>query len=255
MSGNRPWYSSTSTTPCSRPPARWRKASRARRPRWTCRVSQTASWTRSSTRSSRGCSPPPTSFRSPRAAWRHTAASCFPSPKAQSARMGRHAPPRRVTRSKLARANGRGSPERSGATAGTVRGHAGDRRGTRLLTRGWVVEEEGLRHYVVIKHNASDDAVLAEVLAGVRSRRMVDGMHVHANGNNLAFLPTGLAKRAAVQEWLRRDREIHGERPVRLRRQHHRSGVHGSLPHVGDTGAQPACVGDGDDPWVIASRA
>ena len=47
---------------------------------------------------------------------------------------GRHAPPRRVTRSKLARANGRGSPERSGATAGTVRGHAGDRRGTRLLT-------------------------------------------------------------------------------------------------------------------------
>ena len=57
--------------------------------------------------------------------------------------------------------------------------------------RGWVVEEEGLRHYVVIKHNASDDAVLAEVLAGVRSRRMVDGMHVHANGNNLAFLPTG----------------------------------------------------------------
>ena len=80
--------------------------------------------------------------------------------------------------------------------------------------RGWVVEEEGLRHYVVIKHNASDDAVLAEVLAGVRSRRMVDGMHVHANGNNLAFLPTGLAKRAAVQEWLRRDREIHGERPV-----------------------------------------
>jgi len=80
--------------------------------------------------------------------------------------------------------------------------------------RGWVVEEEGLRHYVVVKHNESDDSVLAEVLAEVRSRRMVDGMHVHANGNNLAFLPTGLAKRAAVQEWLRRDREIHGERPV-----------------------------------------
>lgn len=26
--------------------------------------------------------------------------------------------------------------------------------------RGWVVEEEGLRHYVVTKHNESDDAVL-----------------------------------------------------------------------------------------------
>ena len=106
--------------------------------------------------------------------------------------------------------------------------------------RGWVVEEEGLRHYVVIKHNASDDAVLAEVLAGVRSRRMVDGMHVHANGNNLAFLPTGwpsvqpfrngcaaTVRSTASGRW--------------LRRQHHRSGVHGSLPHVGDTGAQPAC--------------
>ena len=243
MSGNRPWYSSTSTTPCSRPPARWRKASRARRPRWTCRVSQTASWTRSSTRSSRGCSPPPTSFRSPRAAWRHTAASCFPSPKAQSARMGRHAPPRRVTRSKLARANGRGSPERSGATAGTVRGHAGDRRGTRLLTRGWVVEEEGLRHYVVIKHNASDDAVLAEVLAGVRSRRMVDGMHVHANGNNLAFLPTGWPSVQPFRNGCAATVRSTASGRSRLRRQHHRSGVHGSLPHVGDTGAQPACNG------------
>ncbi|MCA8090882.1 trehalose phosphatase [Burkholderia anthina] len=80
--------------------------------------------------------------------------------------------------------------------------------------RSWVVEEEGLRHYVVVKRNEPDDSVLTEVLAEVRSRRMLDGMHVHANGNNLAFLPTGLAKRLAVQEWLRRDREIHGERPV-----------------------------------------
>ncbi|AYQ41714.1 hypothetical protein BLA9940_05513 [Burkholderia aenigmatica] len=80
--------------------------------------------------------------------------------------------------------------------------------------RSWVVEEEGLRHYVVVKHNEPDDSVLAEVLVEVRSRRMLEDMHVHANGNNLAFLPMGLAKRLAVQEWLRRDREIHGERPV-----------------------------------------
>jgi hypothetical protein len=31
--------------------------------------------------------------------------------------------------------------------------------------RGWVVEENDLRHYVVTKHNGADDAVLATVLA------------------------------------------------------------------------------------------
>lgn len=80
--------------------------------------------------------------------------------------------------------------------------------------RGWVVEEEGLRHYVVTKHNESDDAVLSKVLNEVQARGMLEGMHIHANGNNLAFLPKGLAKRLAVQEWLRRDATINGERPV-----------------------------------------
>lgn len=80
--------------------------------------------------------------------------------------------------------------------------------------RGWVVEEEGLRHYVVTKHNETDDAVLAKVLTEVQARGMLEDMHIHANGNNLAFLPKGLAKRLAVQEWLRSDAEIHGDRPV-----------------------------------------
>ncbi|WP_437880007.1 trehalose phosphatase [Pseudomonas sp. LRF_L74] len=80
--------------------------------------------------------------------------------------------------------------------------------------RGWVVEEQGLRHYVVTKHNESDDAALSNVLAEVQRRNLLDGLHIHANGNNLAFLPDGLAKRLAVQEWLRRDRARHGERPV-----------------------------------------
>ncbi|MCU1734128.1 MULTISPECIES: trehalose phosphatase [unclassified Pseudomonas] len=80
--------------------------------------------------------------------------------------------------------------------------------------RGWVVEEEGLRHYVVTKHNESDDAVLADVLAHVQSRGLLKGMHVHGNGNNLAFLPEHLAKRMAVEEWLHRDRDVNGERPV-----------------------------------------
>ncbi len=80
--------------------------------------------------------------------------------------------------------------------------------------RGWVAAEHGLCHYVVTKHNESDDAVLSTVRAEVQARGLLDGMHVHANGNNLAFLPDGLAKRAAAREWLRRDRELNGERPV-----------------------------------------
>ncbi|KVO61155.1 hypothetical protein [Burkholderia stagnalis] len=80
--------------------------------------------------------------------------------------------------------------------------------------RGWVATEHGLRHYVVTKHNESDDAALAAVLAEVQARGLLEGMHIHANGNNLAFLPDGLAKRVAAQEWLRRDRELNGERPV-----------------------------------------
>jgi hydroxymethylpyrimidine pyrophosphatase-like HAD family hydrolase len=80
--------------------------------------------------------------------------------------------------------------------------------------RGWVVEEQGLLNYVVTKHNESNDLVLQKVLAEVQARGLVEGMHIHGNGNNLAFLPNGLAKRHAVQELLRRDRAAHGERPV-----------------------------------------
>ncbi|WP_426160345.1 MULTISPECIES: HAD family hydrolase [Pseudomonas] len=83
-----------------------------------------------------------------------------------------------------------------------------------ISLRGWVVEEEGLRHYVVTKHNESDDSVLQTVLAEVRARGLLEGMHIHANSNNLAFLPLGLSKQVAVQELLRRDREANGERPV-----------------------------------------
>lgn len=80
--------------------------------------------------------------------------------------------------------------------------------------RGWVVEEEGLRLYVVTKYNEGTDEVLTQVLAAVQARGLLNGMHIHGNGNNLAFLPNGLAKRLAVQELLRRDIELNGERPV-----------------------------------------
>ncbi|UNM17721.1 trehalose phosphatase [Pseudomonas sp. ArH3a] len=80
--------------------------------------------------------------------------------------------------------------------------------------RGWVVEEQGLLNYVVTKHNESDDSVLQKVLAEVQARGLLEDMHIHGNGNNLAFLPNGLAKRHAVQELLRRDQAVNGERPV-----------------------------------------
>lgn len=83
-----------------------------------------------------------------------------------------------------------------------------------ISLRGWVVEEEGLRHYVVTKHNEANDEVLNTVLEEVQAQGLLDGMHIHGNSNNLAFLPTGLSKRVAVMEWLRRDREVNGERPV-----------------------------------------
>ncbi|EPM91788.1 hypothetical protein A249_23259, partial [Pseudomonas syringae pv. actinidiae ICMP 18804] len=76
--------------------------------------------------------------------------------------------------------------------------------------RGWVVEEAQVFHYVVTKHNESDDSILTKVLAEMQARGLLDGMLIHGNGNNLAFLPEGLAKRYAVQEWLRRDLAING---------------------------------------------
>ncbi len=79
--------------------------------------------------------------------------------------------------------------------------------------RGWVVEEIGLKHYIVTKHNGHDDAILQVVLDAVRKRDLLHGLYVHGNGNNLAFLPDALRKQRAVQEWVSRDMAIHGERP------------------------------------------
>lgn len=80
--------------------------------------------------------------------------------------------------------------------------------------RGWVVEEAEQRHYVVIKHNDGSDADLLMVLGKLRDAGLLEGMHTHANGNNLALLPHGLSKAAAVQHYLELDRAQHGERPV-----------------------------------------
>lgn len=88
----------------------------------------------------------------------------------------------------------------------------GDEQGVSL--RGWVVEEADQRHYVVVKHNNGSDSDLLLVLNKLREAGLLDGMHTHSNGNNLALLPAGLSKRVAVEHYLKLDRELNGERPV-----------------------------------------
>jgi hydroxymethylpyrimidine pyrophosphatase-like HAD family hydrolase len=80
--------------------------------------------------------------------------------------------------------------------------------------RGWVASEAGLAMYAATKHNGLEDAVLIEVMQAIKAQGWLEGMSVHSNGNNLAFLPDGLSKKSAVQEWLRRDTAVHGERLV-----------------------------------------
>ena len=80
--------------------------------------------------------------------------------------------------------------------------------------RGWVVEEQGLALYVVTKHNNATDQVLLRVLTEVKARGLLDGLYVHGNGNNLAFLPMALQKREAVREWVCRDQVLNGKRPL-----------------------------------------
>ncbi len=80
--------------------------------------------------------------------------------------------------------------------------------------RGWVVEEAGQQHYVVIKHNTGIDDDLLRVRDEVKARGLIQGMHYHVNGNNLALLPEGLSKRVAVEHLLKLDRQQNGERPV-----------------------------------------
>lgn len=83
-----------------------------------------------------------------------------------------------------------------------------------LSLRGWVVEEAEQRHYVVVKHNQGADSDLVFVLDKLREAGLIEGMHTHSNGNNLALLPAGLSKRVAVQHYLKLDREQNGMRPV-----------------------------------------
>ena len=241
MSGNRPWYSSTSTTPCSRPPARWRKASRARRPRWTCRVSQTASWTRSSTRSSRGCSPPPTSFRSPRAAWRRIR------PRHASLHRRRNL----LAWGVMLRPTGYAIEAGTGEWSRFSRAFRSDCR--HCARPRWRSARNSATHSAAGSWKKKLAPLRGDQAQRVRrrsARRGAGRSAVPAHGGRHAFTPTATTSPSCQRGWPSVQPFRNGcAATVRstasgrsgLRRQHHRSGVHGSLPHVGDTGAQPAC--------------
>lgn len=75
--------------------------------------------------------------------------------------------------------------------------------------RHWVVSENGLPLYIVIKSNYHDETALAG-LADRLADHLPRGWRRHLNGNNLAFLPGWLNKRHAVLYMMTK---IRAERP------------------------------------------
>jgi hypothetical protein len=63
--------------------------------------------------------------------------------------------------------------------------------------RHWVVTENGLPLYIVIKSNTGSEAELAEI-AERQQGHLPSHWRRHSNGNNLAYMPAWLNKRHAV---------------------------------------------------------
>ncbi len=78
--------------------------------------------------------------------------------------------------------------------------------------RHWIVSEDGLDLYLVIKSNVGDVPALTALAESLRAA-LPHGWRIHANGNNLAFLPPWLSKRAAVRYLLE---SVRTETPGRL---------------------------------------
>ncbi|MET0580908.1 MAG: hypothetical protein ABWZ08_02925 [Pseudoxanthomonas sp.] len=76
-----------------------------------------------------------------------------------------------------------------------------------------VVQEGGLAQYVVAKHREHDANALAQLDAEVLEPWLArhPGYRSHQNANNLALLPPGLDKSAALAFLLPRLRQAHGE--------------------------------------------
>ncbi len=79
--------------------------------------------------------------------------------------------------------------------------------------RHWIATEGGVSLYLVIKSNRGDIAEL-HALADRLVPELPQGWRCHRNGNNLAFLPPWLGKRAAVAYLLETMRQNHPDRIV-----------------------------------------
>lgn len=67
--------------------------------------------------------------------------------------------------------------------------------------RHWMVAEDDLELYFVVKSNVDDGGILQEVAARF-AMPCTHGWRMHRNGNNLAFMPPWLGKRNAVAHLL-----------------------------------------------------
>lgn len=74
--------------------------------------------------------------------------------------------------------------------------------------RHWIVNENQLPLFIVIKTNLDNDDILSDLHANLQERLPAE-WRMHRNGNNLAYLPTWLNKRHAAKyliEKIRADR-------------------------------------------------
>lgn len=64
--------------------------------------------------------------------------------------------------------------------------------------RAWVVEEQGLKLYAVIKQNYPQERALKDYLELIPAE-LLHGFYFHINGNNLALLPHPVTKASAAE--------------------------------------------------------
>lgn len=67
--------------------------------------------------------------------------------------------------------------------------------------RSWVVEEQGLGIYVVVKQQQASPLILKTLLDHLDAAQL-EGYYIHMNGNNLALIPTPVSKAHAVKSLL-----------------------------------------------------
>jgi hypothetical protein len=79
-----------------------------------------------------------------------------------------------------------------------------------VSVRGWVVEESGMGTYFVLKENDGDGTRLPEIAPEMPG----PGWVRHHNGNNIAFIPPAISKRAATEFLLSRKLAENPDRPV-----------------------------------------